>query len=104
MISATSEKSSLKREPGARKSVDGSGSPTLRQLLARRFATEGIDAGADVARAAMHENVVLAPGYVFSVSQSASGFMRFNVAQMGSPPVFAALERAMAVEGPGGKR
>jgi DNA-binding transcriptional MocR family regulator len=47
----------------------------------------------------LRENVVLAPGDVFSVSQSASGFMRFNVAQMGAPSVFAALERAMAAEG-----
>ncbi len=56
---------------------------------------DGRDA-ADVARAALRENVVLAPGNVFSVSRSASGFMRFNVAQMGAPPVFAALDRAMA--------
>ena len=50
---------------------------------------------ADVARAALHENVVLAPGNVFSLSQSASGFMRFNVAQMGDPRVFAVLAHAL---------
>jgi DNA-binding transcriptional MocR family regulator len=54
---------------------------------------------ANIARAALRENVVLAPGNVFSVSQSASGFMRFNVAQMGAPSIFAALELAMTAEG-----
>jgi len=56
---------------------------------------DGRDA-ADVARAALRENVVLAPGDVFSVSQSASGFLRFNVAQMSDPRVFEVLARAMA--------
>ncbi|HYG85971.1 MAG TPA: PLP-dependent aminotransferase family protein [Azospirillum sp.] len=56
---------------------------------------DGRDA-ADVARAALRENVVLAPGNVFSVSQSASDYLRFNVAQMGDPRVFAVLVRAMA--------
>jgi DNA-binding transcriptional MocR family regulator len=55
---------------------------------------DGLDA-ADVARAALRDNVVLAPGNVFSVSRSASGFLRFNVAQMGDPRVFEALGRAM---------
>ncbi|MEP9348039.1 PLP-dependent aminotransferase family protein [Xanthobacter sp. KR7-225] len=36
---------------------------------------------AQVAQAALAEEVVLAPGNVFSVSQSAPDFMRFNVAQ-----------------------
>jgi DNA-binding transcriptional MocR family regulator len=40
---------------------------------------------ADVARAAQAENIILALGNVFSLSQSASDFMRFNVAQMGDP-------------------
>lgn len=56
---------------------------------------DGRDA-ADVARAALSENLVLAPGDVFSPSQSASGFMRFNVAQMADPRVFAGLARALA--------
>jgi DNA-binding transcriptional MocR family regulator len=56
---------------------------------------DGLDA-ADVARAALCENLVLAPGNVFSVSQSASGFMRFNVAQMVEPRVYAALARTLA--------
>jgi DNA-binding transcriptional MocR family regulator len=55
---------------------------------------EGLDA-ADVARQALAENVVLAPGNVFSVSQTAARFMRFNVAQSSDPRIFAALERAM---------
>ncbi|SEE07443.1 DNA-binding transcriptional regulator, MocR family, contains an aminotransferase domain [Rhizobiales bacterium GAS191] len=58
---------------------------------------DGRDA-ADVARAALCENLVLAPGNVFSLSQSASEFMRFNVAQMADPRVFAVLARALAGE------
>jgi DNA-binding transcriptional MocR family regulator len=54
---------------------------------------------AAVARAALREDVVLAPGDVFSVSQTASGLMRFNVAQMGEPRVFAVLKRALAASG-----
>lgn len=56
---------------------------------------EGRD-GAAVARAALREGVVLAPGAVFSPTHGASGFMRFNVAQMDDPRVFAVLERALA--------
>lgn len=50
---------------------------------------------ADVARAALAENVVLAPGNVFSASQSAAGFMRFNVAQCGDPKLMPVLQRAL---------
>jgi len=53
---------------------------------------------ADVARAALGENLVLAPGNVFSHSQSAPDFMRFNVAQMSDPRVFDSLARALKVE------
>ena len=56
---------------------------------------DGRDA-ADVARAALAENLVLAPGDVFSPAQSASGFMRFNVAQMADPRVLPGLARALA--------
>ncbi len=42
---------------------------------------DGRDA-AEVAKAALRERVVLAPGNVFSVTQSAADLMRFNVAQM----------------------
>lgn len=55
---------------------------------------DGIDA-ADVARAALERNVVLAPGNVFSHSQSATGFMRFNVSQMLDPQVYAVLGAAL---------
>ena len=50
---------------------------------------------APIARKALGENVVLAPGNVFSVSQTAQGFMRFNVAQMGDPRIFDVLEAAL---------
>ncbi|MEZ0214365.1 MAG: PLP-dependent aminotransferase family protein [Xanthobacteraceae bacterium] len=56
---------------------------------------DGLDA-ADLARAALDENLVLAPGNVFSLSQSASEFMRFNVAQMVDPRVFAVLAQVLA--------
>jgi DNA-binding transcriptional MocR family regulator len=48
-----------------------------------------------VARAALRENVVLAPGNVFSVSQSASHFLRFNVAQMSDPRVWDVMRRTL---------
>lgn len=51
---------------------------------------------AEVARAALREGVVLAPGDVFSLSRSASEFMRFNVAQMTDPRVFTVIEQALA--------
>lgn len=51
---------------------------------------EGLDSG-DVAQAALAEGVVLAPGNVFSVSQSAAGFMRFNVAHMQEPRIYQVL-------------
>lgn len=54
---------------------------------------EGLDA-AVVTQAALAENVVLAPGNVFSPSQTAPDLMRFNVAQM-DQPCFAVLERAV---------
>jgi DNA-binding transcriptional MocR family regulator len=55
---------------------------------------DGVDA-ADVARAALGEGVVLAPGNVFSPDQSAGGLMRFNVSQMGEPRIFAVLAQAL---------
>lgn len=54
-----------------------------------------IDA-ADVARTAVAENVVLAPGNVFSVSQSATSFMRFNVSQTQDERIFDVLRRSFA--------
>ncbi|MBB6307748.1 PLP-dependent aminotransferase family protein [Xanthobacter tagetidis] len=50
---------------------------------------------AEVAKAALAEGVVLAPGNVFSVSQSAADFMRFNVAQM-DKEALRAVARALA--------
>jgi DNA-binding transcriptional MocR family regulator len=55
---------------------------------------DGIDA-ADVARRALSSRVVLAPGTVFSTSQAASRFLRFNVAQSADDRIFATLESAM---------
>ena len=55
---------------------------------------DGRDA-ATVARAALEDEVVLAPGGVFSLSRSATAFMRFNVAQMDDPHVYASLRRAL---------
>ena len=58
---------------------------------------KGADA-ARVARAAMAEKVILAPGNVFSVTQTASEFMRFNVAQMGDVRVYDILGRALKTQ------
>ena len=55
---------------------------------------EGMDS-TPVAQAAVAEGVVFAPGNVFSVSQGAAGFMRFNVAHMIEPRVYTVLEAAM---------
>lgn len=54
----------------------------------------GVDA-ADVARRALAQQVVLAPGNVFSSAQNASAFMRFNVSQMAAPQVMAVLADAL---------
>lgn len=55
---------------------------------------EGVDS-AGTAQAAVAEGVVLAPGNVFSVSQSAVRHMRFNVAHMHEPGIYEALAAAM---------
>src|SRR5699024_1801569 len=49
-----------------------------------------------IARRCMKDKVVLAPGNVFSVSQSAASYIRFNVAQSTDERIFAAIDRAMA--------
>jgi DNA-binding transcriptional MocR family regulator len=54
---------------------------------------DGRDA-AEVAKGALREQVVLAPGNVFSMTQSAADFMRFNVAQMNAETL-RVLERAL---------
>ena len=56
---------------------------------------DGVDA-ADVARRALADNVVLAPGNAFSLSGTASRFLRFNVAQCADERIFKVLEAAMA--------
>jgi DNA-binding transcriptional MocR family regulator len=53
------------------------------------------DAG-EVTTLALQDNVVLAPGNVFSVSQSAPDFMRINVAQMNDPGILKVLRKALA--------
>lgn len=55
---------------------------------------EGIDA-AEVARTSLAQGVVLAPGNAFSLSRTASGFLRFNVAQSSEARIFGVLEGAM---------
>ncbi|MFT4038316.1 MAG: PLP-dependent aminotransferase family protein [Thermomicrobiales bacterium] len=55
----------------------------------------GIDS-AGLARRCLDEQVIMAPGNVFSVSQTATAFVRMNVAQMSDPRVDAVLERALA--------
>ncbi len=57
----------------------------------------GIDAAA-LARAAMERGLVLAPGNVFSLSQTATDLMRFNVSQMSDPHVFALLGDCLAAQ------
>lgn len=57
---------------------------------------DNLDAS-EVARAALRENVILAPGNVFSVSQSMPDFLRFNVSQMAEPRIFDVLTRSMSV-------
>jgi DNA-binding transcriptional MocR family regulator len=52
------------------------------------------DAG-EVATLALRENVVLAPGNVFSISLSATDLMRINVAQMGDRRILDTLGRVL---------
>ncbi|MEP3248372.1 MAG: PLP-dependent aminotransferase family protein [Sneathiella sp.] len=47
---------------------------------------------ADIAGKALKENIVLAPGNVFSLLPSASHYLRFNVAQSDSPRIFETLK------------
>jgi DNA-binding transcriptional MocR family regulator len=55
---------------------------------------DGHDSAA-IARRCLEEKVILAPGNVFSVSQSATSFLRFNVTQSGDRLTLAAIKRAM---------
>ena len=55
---------------------------------------DGLDSAA-VARFALQEDVLLAPGGVFSASRSAAGWLRFNAAACADPRVFAVLQRSI---------
>jgi DNA-binding transcriptional MocR family regulator len=54
---------------------------------------------ADVARAALEEDILLAPGNVFSVSETASEFLRFNVAQSRHPRIWQVMRRVVGSPG-----
>lgn len=56
---------------------------------------DGHDA-AELARYALQEKIVLAPGNVFSAAQTAAGWMRFNVTQMAEPRLLTVLESGLA--------
>ncbi|MGY8665909.1 PLP-dependent aminotransferase family protein [Bradyrhizobium sp. UFLA05-109] len=58
---------------------------------------DGLDS-TEIARAALAEDVVLAPGNVFSVSETASAFLRFNVAQSTEPRIWDVLRRALSAK------
>ncbi|HUG58033.1 MAG TPA: aminotransferase class I/II-fold pyridoxal phosphate-dependent enzyme, partial [Candidimonas sp.] len=53
----------------------------------------------DMAKQALQQGIVLAPGNVFSLSQSATGLMRFNVSQMSDKRIFKLLETAIKSAG-----
>jgi DNA-binding transcriptional MocR family regulator len=55
---------------------------------------DGLDA-AEIAREALAADIVLAPGNAFSLSQSARGFLRFNVAQSLDDRLFDVLRAAI---------
>jgi DNA-binding transcriptional MocR family regulator len=54
---------------------------------------DGVDA-AHVARKGLEENIVFAPGDAFSLSRSAGGYLRFNVAMMDDPRILSCIARA----------
>ncbi|MBL4600559.1 MAG: PLP-dependent aminotransferase family protein [Rhizobiaceae bacterium] len=51
---------------------------------------------ADIARDALSKNIVLAPGNVFSLSQSATSFLRFNVSQCQDDRIFETLRTSIS--------
>jgi DNA-binding transcriptional MocR family regulator len=59
---------------------------------------KGVDA-ADIARSALTAGVVLAPGNAFSLSRTANGFVRFNVAQSDDERIFKVLKAALSKSG-----
>lgn len=56
---------------------------------------QGVDADVIASRALEH-HIVLAPGNIFSQSQTCNRFLRFNVAQSVHPKIFTTLEKIMA--------
>jgi DNA-binding transcriptional MocR family regulator len=50
---------------------------------------------ADLAQQALAEDIVLAPGNAFSLSQSARSYLRFNVAQSSDPRIGRFLRKAL---------
>ncbi|MEM5501687.1 PLP-dependent aminotransferase family protein [Ahrensia kielensis] len=56
---------------------------------------EGLDS-AHIAREALKHNLVLAPGNVFSPSQTMAHYMRFNVSQMSDPKTLTVLKNVIA--------
>jgi DNA-binding transcriptional MocR family regulator len=50
---------------------------------------------ADLSRRLLAQEIILAPGNVFSINQTAGAFLRFNAAQSASPRIFEALALAM---------
>ncbi len=48
----------------------------------------------EIARGGLDHNIVLAPGNVFSLSQTAGSYFRFNAAMMESEQIFKYLARA----------
>jgi DNA-binding transcriptional MocR family regulator len=54
----------------------------------------GLDA-AEISRRCLSRGVVLAPGNAFSLSQSARGFLRFNVAQCADAQIYNIIEQAL---------
>jgi len=59
---------------------------------------DGIDA-AEIANAALTKGIVLAPGNAFSLSQSAQGYLRFNVSQSLDAALFDFLKAAIHRKG-----
>jgi DNA-binding transcriptional MocR family regulator len=55
---------------------------------------DGLDA-ADIARTALSENIVLAPGNALSPAQTATNYMRFNVSQSTDERMFRVLRTAV---------
>jgi DNA-binding transcriptional MocR family regulator len=59
---------------------------------------DGADAAA-IARDCLKAGVIIAPGNAFSLSQTASSFLRFNVAQSQDDRIFEVLGRALRGRG-----